>query len=211
MPHPVNMVVYSDYICPWCYVAAARLKRLKEEYGDKVSIIWKSFLLIPRGRPPTFSLTNYIAHTNQSRARANEEEPDLNYKLLSPDTKLPSSSVPAHEAAKCTVLQGEAAFGRYHWALLQANFSQLRDISSRDVLISLAKEVGLDVNRFTADLDSGALREKVMAEYEQAVKESRFQGIPTVILDDKAVLEAAVPIQVYRQAVGRLLSARTKA
>ena len=55
------------------------------------------------------------------------------------------------------------------------------------------------------------MRAKVMAEYEQAVQDSQFQAVPTAILDDKAVLEAAVPLQVYRQAVERLLSGRAKA
>ena len=48
---PVNLIVYSDYLCPWCYNAAVRLRRLEGELGADLHLEWRSFLLRPRPDP----------------------------------------------------------------------------------------------------------------------------------------------------------------
>src|SRR5262249_33867144 len=47
MNAPVRLIVTSDYLCPWCYVAAVRLRRLQEEFGERLALVWQSFLLRP--------------------------------------------------------------------------------------------------------------------------------------------------------------------
>src|SRR5262249_20962277 len=44
METPVRLIVWSDYLCPWCYVAATRLHRLGEEFGDQIHLEWRSYL-----------------------------------------------------------------------------------------------------------------------------------------------------------------------
>ena len=90
-------------------------------------------------------------------------------------------------------------------ALLRAPIEENRDISSREVLISMAEENGLDVDRFISDFDSGEQEARVLAEYEEIAKDRQFSGIPTVVFGNRAMLEGAVPVEMYRQAVRRLL------
>src|SRR5262249_21906184 len=67
MGAPVRLIVWSDYLCPWCYVAATRLHRLREEFGDQVELEWRSYLLRPHpDRAPT--LEQFRTYT-QSWAR----------------------------------------------------------------------------------------------------------------------------------------------
>src|SRR4029077_1139370 len=51
-PAPVRLIVWSDYLCPWCYVAATRLHRVQEEFGDRVELEWRSYLRRPYPAPP---------------------------------------------------------------------------------------------------------------------------------------------------------------
>lgn len=200
MSQPLEIVVYSDYVCPWCYVASARLLMLEEEYGDRIAVNWKSFLLNPHGsRPPQYP----VARRNQGRLRAADEEASLNIVPWPADKALPDSSMPAHEAAKCAQAQGREAFERYHMALMKAYFSDCRDISDRPELISLAEEVGLDVGKFISDLESDWPEKEVLGEYGEAVEDGNVIGVPTVIIGERAVLEAAVPLALYRRAVQR--------
>jgi len=205
MNQPLRIDIYLDYVCPWCYIASARLLRLKEEYGGAITISWKSFPLDPYNLKPKFAL-NVI---NENRRRAGKEEPDLHFASWPEDKALPGSSMPAHEAAKCAQEQGREAFERYHMALLEAYSSHNRDISDRQVLVSLAEAVQLDVVKFTASLDGGLAQRSVFLEYEEALERGDIYGVPTVVFDGRAVLETAVPLEVYRQAVRRLGNPQT--
>jgi predicted DsbA family dithiol-disulfide isomerase len=200
MSQPLDIAVYFDYICPWCYVATVRLLMLKEEFGEKIAINWKSFPLDPFGARPKYPL----ALLNQGRIRAGMEQDGLSIKPWPEDRALPASSMPAHEAARCARMQGREAFDRYHIALMKAYFSHCRDISDRSVLVSLAEEVHLDVSKFIADLESDLPKSVVLAEHEEAVNDGNIIGVPTVIIGQRAVLEAAVPLELYRRAVQRL-------
>ncbi len=200
MSQPLNIDIYLDYICPWCYIASARLLRLKEEYQEGIVINWKSFLLDPHVLGPKY----HIARVNESRFRAGMEERSLHFEPWPEDRALPDSSMPAHEAAKCAQMQGRGAFEHYHMALMKAYSSHCKDISSRQVLVSLAEEVQLNVKRFISDLKSGLPQRRVLLEHEEAVKKGYIVGVPTVIIGERAVLEATVPLEVYKQTVQRL-------
>lgn len=201
MGNRINITVYSDYLCPWCYIAAVRLQRIEEEYGERVDVTRKSFPLLRQ----EIKGYDFRPHMTRSWLRAREEESSIGFNPWPDTTPLPSSSLPAQEAAKCARLQGKDAFGRFHMLLLKALFEQNRDISDREVLISLAAEAKLDKERFTSDFDSVAQRDEVLADYREGVEDTRFSGVPTAILSETAVLEGAVPIEIYRRAVDVLL------
>jgi len=201
MGNRVNITVYSDYLCPWCYIAAVRLQKIEEEYGERVCVTWKSFPLI-LGEIIGHDRRAHMAH---SWLRAGEEEGSIRYNLWPESSPLPTSSLPAQEAAKCAALQGEEAFKRFHMLLLRAFFEQNRDISSRDVLISISQEAQLDMERFNSDFDSRSQREKVLADYREGKNDTGFTGVPTAIFGDQFALEGAVPIEMYRRAVDVLL------
>ena len=113
MSGPVRLDVFSDYLCPWCYNAAVRLRDVEQAYGDRVRLHWRTFPLIPDrqlGRRTS-------ARTREGRERAATEEPRAHFVVPDVDTPLPSSSVPALTAAKCVERQGEAVFQRFHDAL----------------------------------------------------------------------------------------------
>ena len=38
MSKPV-LEVFSDYVCPWCYLASARVARLQKEHGVQVRMV----------------------------------------------------------------------------------------------------------------------------------------------------------------------------
>ena len=197
----IKITVYSDYLCPWCYIAAVRLNRIEEEYGERVDVTWKSFPLLHH-RIEGYDLRLRMTH---SWLRAEWEEPSICYNAWPDSIPLPTSSLPAQEAAKCAQLQGKEAFRCFHMLLLRAFFEQNRDISDRQVLLALAAEAQLDEERFAYDFDSGSQRDEVLTDYRQGVEDTRFSGVPTAIFGDTVVLEGAVPIELYRRAVDVLL------
>ena len=55
----VQIDVWSDYVCPFCYLEEPVLERIAEGYGERVRIDWRPFEL----RPTLCQHSNRIAHT----------------------------------------------------------------------------------------------------------------------------------------------------
>ena len=121
----------------------------------------------------------------------------------------PSSSMAAQIAGKCALLQGKAAFERFHHAVFRAFFHDYRDISDRDVLVSLAADSGLDVERFRADADGSSQEDVVFAEFEEGRSAYEGWGVPLAIFDGRFPLGGAVPIEMYRRAIDLCLASNT--
>jgi predicted DsbA family dithiol-disulfide isomerase len=196
MKVPVDITVYSDYLSPWCFVLAVRLRRIKVEYGDSVSITWKSRPMVVGDIPGR----QISPHSVESRERANFEEEGL-FNPWDENKDYPSSSMPAQVAAKCALQQGEEAFERFHNAVFQAFFRDCRDVSKPEVLFSLAADAGLDMERFSADFTSDERRREVLADAEEVRSRYAGWGIPLTVVCGRMPIEGAAPTDVYRHAV----------
>ena len=186
-------------------MAAVRLQKLREEYDDTLTIDWKSFPLIPG----VLQNRKFSTHSAESWRRADQEEEGVHFKLWNPSMDCPASSMPALEAAKCAESRGKDVFAHFHMALMKAHFEQNRDISDREVLIVLARETGLDVERFASDLDNSSQRGKIVAEYLEAREKYPGFGIPTAVFQDRYPIVGAVPLSVYRRIIDKLLNRST--
>ncbi len=58
------------------------------------------------------------------------------------------------------------------------------NISDREVLISLAKKTGLDIDRFISDFDGGLREKEVLADYEDGQFEYQGWVVPLAIIGD---------------------------
>src|SRR5678816_1967053 len=45
MPHPIKLEVFTDFVCPWCYLATPRVEKLKRNF--KIEVQWVYFPLHP--------------------------------------------------------------------------------------------------------------------------------------------------------------------
>lgn len=203
MSEPVRLVVWSDYLCPWCYVAAVRLHRLEEELGGRVALEWRTFLLRPdpsRRR----SLEEFRAYT-QSWLRPAAEPDAPVFRPWEGDAGPPSHSVPPHLVAKAAATLGRPAFDRMHARLLAAYFAENRDITHADTLRALWDEVGLPAEAFARAADPALLQE-VVDQHNDAVTRG-LNGVPAVMMAGNDVpLPGALPLDSYRRWVQRALA-----
>lgn len=164
----------------------------------------RSFLL----RPEPDATATFTSYRDMHWRQAQAQEEAGEFTIPSIGTPLPSGSFPGQEAAKAAKHQGTALFRAYHARLFKAFFQEHRNLTERAVLEELAAEVGLDLELFRADLQSGACREEVIADHLEAVSRYGITGIPTVIVDGKEAIVGAVPTEVYRSVITRLLEAQ---
>ena len=59
----VRLDVWSDYVCPFCYLELPQLARLQEEFGDQLAIEWHAFELRPEPTPTLDPAGDYLRRT----------------------------------------------------------------------------------------------------------------------------------------------------
>ena len=208
----LRLIVYSDYLCPWCVNADARLRRLESEYAGRVELQFKSFLLRPQPRPEPRDARHAAETLEKFRTYTRgwariAAEPDAGaLRPWTSDEGPPSHSIPAHRAAKAAARHGREAFRRMHERLLRAYFVEHRDISREPVLRELWRDVSLPEADFAAHRDDPALLEAVLADHDEALRLGAT-GVPAVRLDgNEAVVVGAQPVALYRRWIDRALA-----
>ena len=200
----VTLEVWSDYLCPWCNVAATRLHLLEDEFGDDLELRWKSYLLRPQPEPGR-DLEKFRRYTESWR-RAAEEEPRAEFRVWASDEGPPSHSVPAHLVAKAAAALGPAEFQRVHRALLHAYFAENRDVSNARTLWALWAECGLPEAALERVTDPALMR--AVAEEHNLAVELGVGGVPAVrMVGNDVAITGAQPLEIYRRWVRRALAA----
>jgi len=197
----VRLVVYSDYLCPWCNVGSVRLHRLQAELGGELELEWRSFLLRPRP-DPTRTLDKFRTYT-RSWLRPAAEEPEAEFRVWESDEGPPSHSVPPHLVAKAAAAVGPDAFERMHRRLLRAYFAENRDITDAQTLRALWQELGLPAAVFERADDPEILRQ-VVDQHNEAI-EIGVTGVPAVRAANlDTAITGAHPVEMYRRWVEKL-------
>jgi predicted DsbA family dithiol-disulfide isomerase len=202
---PVRLTVWSDYLCPWCYVAATRLHRLRDELAGSVALEWRSYLLRPYPNAAR-TLEEFRAYT-RTWARPAAEPDAPAFRQWESDAGPPSHSMPPHLVAKAAATFGADAFERMHERLLRAYFGENRDVTDAGTLVALWEETGLPGGEFARAGDQ-ALAEVVVREHNEAVSLG-LTGVPAVQMAGNDVpLPGALPYDSYRRWVERALERR---
>jgi predicted DsbA family dithiol-disulfide isomerase len=195
LPRHLEITVYQDVLCPWCYVAEARLEPLRRELGDAVRWNWRPYALrIDDGALSEKERASWSAQTR--RAQREPEGAHLSDALwIGADA--PSSSVPPLLALEAARLQGEDAYHAFLGTLRRAALEQAVNVARRDVLFEIAGALRLDMNRFTAAFQSPETRRLVVQEYRMAA-ERGVRGAPALVLGNRWMICGLRELSEYR-------------
>ncbi len=201
---PAHLIVYSDYLCPWCYNASVRLHRLEEEFGSDLHLEWRAFLLRPQNRERR-NLEKFRAYTQSWLVPAAEPDSGL-FQVWSSAAGPPGYSVPPHLLAKAAAAIGTDAFRAVHQSLLRAYFTDNRDITDRDTMLAIWLENDLPRAGFDR-IEDPAIEQAVLEEHREAMRIG-ITGAPSIrAADNDTAALGAFPMETYRRWVQRLLAA----
>jgi predicted DsbA family dithiol-disulfide isomerase len=197
----LELEVFSDYLCPWCHLAAHRLRILEAEQAGALRLRWRSYLLRPHPEPGR-DLLQFVRYTQGWLRPAGEPDAPL-FRVWQSTQGPPSHSLPPHLVARAARRLGEAAGRAMHERLLRAYFEENQDISREDVLRELWRDAGLADAAFAGWADPALVRETI-DDHNEAV-ELGMTGVPAVrALGSDAFVMGAQPLEVYRRWVARL-------
>ncbi|QSQ11608.1 DsbA family oxidoreductase [Myxococcus landrumensis] len=212
-PHkPLQVTVYQDVLCSWCYLADLRLDVLRQELGEAVR--WSV-------RPYPLRLHDVLPTEREKRGLVEEvqraqRESDATAPLLSTDLWLggdpPRSSVPALAALEAARLQGPQARAFLARAMQRAALEQGVNVSRTDVVFELASRVGLAMNEFSAAFRSEETRRLILDEHRDATARG-VRGVPTLVIGGRWMLCGLRELTEYREHIlacmGRVAAPRS--
>ena len=185
-------------------MGAVGLDTVRREFGGRLRLEWKSYLLRPHPEPK--SLEAFRRYTRSWKRPASAPQAPV-FNPWAGDEGPPSHSLPAQVALKAAACQG--LFEPFHLALMKAYFSDSRDISARETLVDIARNCGLDSAAFAVALDDEELARGVVDEHNQALQ-AGVSAVPTVVVDGVLPLPGAQDAAVYRRVIEKRLELQSR-
>ena len=199
-PDSFKLTIFSDYICPWCYVGQGVVEKLKREY--QIDLEWRPFYLY--FDTPTEGL-ELPDHVIQARAAGSEERlsqiASLNGLPFVSTQRIYNTRL-AHEATEYAREHGKA--NEFHSVIFRKVYAEGCDISQWEVLRSAAFEVGLDVEEMQSSVEGGKYTAEVAGQVEQAYAIG-VTGVPTYVINKRYAIVGAQPYEAFKNALARIL------
>jgi len=189
----VRVDIWSDVVCPWCAIGAARFERALAQFDGPIQVRLHPFQLDPEAPVPGEPARRRYAKKFGDEAAAMLErvteaasEEGLRFDF---DRAITPNTFDAHRALGYARRDG--ADRVLEKALFTAYFSDGLDVSDRDVLERLATDAGCDGADLRRYLESDAGVEEVTNELNSAFDRG-IRGVPTFIFEEEFVVPGAV-------------------
>jgi predicted DsbA family dithiol-disulfide isomerase len=200
----IRVEVWSDVVCPWCYLGKRRLERAVQESGADATVVHRSYQLDPGAttvRPTATMLAEKYrlgadqVDTMQREMEARAAADGLEYHL---DGQLSGNTFDAHRLLHLAADRDrqDAMAER----LFRAHFTEQRSVFDAASLTDLAGEVGLDTAEVAAALAGDDYTEAVQADIAQA-RAYGVTGVPFFVFDARIGVSGAQPVELLRTAL----------
>ncbi len=203
--------IFSDPICPWCYIGKARLEKALEQRPDHPFIVeWHPYMLNP-GMPiegmdrREYLQTKFGPPDDVVKAYLPVSEAATEAGLamdLSKITRTPST-LDAHRLIHWASLDGRQ--NAVVNALFKAYFVQGKDISEHSVLQAIAQDCGLDHDVIACLLETDADADDIRAR-DADIRARGLQGVPGFLVGRTYVVSGAHPTEFWVQVIDDLMA-----
>lgn len=198
MGKKIKIEVWSDFVCPFCYIGKRRLETAldKFEYKDEVELVFKSYELDPLAKKKydeninqiiakKYGITVEQAKKSNEQIVAQAKELGLNYNF---EDLIPTNTFDAHRLAHYAKSEGK--MNELTERILKAYFVDSLNISEHNVLAGLAGEAGIDTQKALEVLKSDSYTSEVRKDEEDASR-LKISGVPYFVINSKYSINGA--------------------
>ncbi|MFA9516542.1 DsbA family protein [Halopenitus sp. H-Gu1] len=196
------LVVYSDYVCPFCYLGRVALDRYEEARGSSVELEWRPFDLRGHKRGPDGEIRSDVEDGKDDeyyeQAEANVRKLQERYGAeMARTLRRDVDSWPTQQASLYVRETEPSKWRAFDEALLNALWKADRDIGDRDVIAGVAADVGLDSGAVRSATNDEEWADRLREAFSDA-REFGISGVPTWIYDDHTARGAVPPEHLER-------------
>lgn len=211
--------IWSDVVCPWCYLGARRLDAALDEVGRQdIEVRWRAFQLDPAAPSEPGDLRAAMERkygpgafdAMTGRLEGLGREVGIDYRF---DRALRVNTADAHRliawAGSGDVMAADSVPGGDETAdtatsdtavttaqsllverLFDDYFTQGADVGRHDTLVEAAGSVGLDQDQAGEMLVAGSWSDQIRSDQAEA-QERGISGVPAFVIDDDRVIPGA--------------------
>src|SRR6266436_4997630 len=196
----LNLEVYSDAICPWCYIGKRRLEKAQRILGERyeLRVIWRPFELNPSMPREGMDRKAYRSAKFGSWAKSQALDAEVAKEGATEGLTFAHAKIErtpntfdSHRLVWLAGTQGKQ--DTVVEAIFRAYFVQGKDIGDRSVLVEIAATAGLDRDRVARFLASDEGRAEVREEEAEA-QGLGLRGVPLFVLNGKYVTSGAADV-----------------
>ncbi len=213
----LRIEIWSDVICPWCYIGKTRFDQAVERLGDEIDleVTYRAYQLDPTARP---GVTEPVAeaysrkfggpdqaHQVISRVTSAAAEDGIDMRL---DRALRANTLLAHRLLWwASTPECPASQAAVQDRLMRAYFTDGDDIGDPERLAELLSDLGVDPAATTDFLAGDAGVAEVAGEIERA-GEHGISAVPTFVVDGQWAIPGAQDVDTFERVLRRLAERR---
>ena len=207
----MKIEVWSDYVCPFCYIGKKQLEKAIQDTGlaGQVEVVYKSYQLDPNtpSNSPKSMYEALAGKYGMSIEKAKEmtqgvaaraQEVGLTYNF---DDAMVENTLKAHRIVKWAQQQGDVS--QLVEVLLHSYFIEAKRIGQDDVLLAIIEELGYDRKQAAEVLASDVFADEVKSDIQEGVQLG-VRGVPFFVLNQKYGISGAQPQEVFENTLLQL-------
>ena len=200
----ITVDIVSDVVCPWCIIGYKKLEKAMAQFEGQArfELAWHAFELNPSMPPEGQDIAEHMAQkygatpeqSKANRERLRDAGSELDFEFSYSDKMRMVNTFDAHRLLHWAAETGNQTALKL--ALFKAHFTDGKDVSDHDILVSVASSVGLDEERARDLLSTNLFAEDVRAT--EAEWQDRFiTGVPAFIFNKKFMVPGAQETEVF--------------
>lgn len=205
----MKVEVWSDFVCPFCYIGKVRLEKALAQFShkDDVEVEFKSFELDPNaplysGKSIHESLAEKygmsIEQAKQNNAQIGAQAAQIGLTFNFDEMK-PTNTFDAHRLAKFAKEHGKEQ--DITEKLLYAYFTEAKNIGDAGMLADIAEDVGLDRQELLHVLNNKAIYANDVRADQRQAQQLGITGVPFFVIDQKYAISGAQPLETFAGAL----------
>lgn len=208
--------IWSDVVCPFCYIGKKRLGHVAQEAGIDLEIHWHSFQLDPDA-PAKHDLSN-TERLAKKYGRSVEQMQDMQRDIATMAAaegidfqwELANSGNTFNAHRIIHLAQSKGLGNEAEEAFFHAYMTEGLSIGEREVVEEIASRIGLDHAEVEFVLDTKEFADFVEHDEMIAREQLKVTGVPFFVFDQKLALSGAQPREVFLQVLEQAQQANVK-
>lgn len=204
-----TITVYSDYVCPFCYLGRRSLEEYRDGRAESLEIDWHPFDLRAHKRGPDGEIDHSVddgkdeAYFEQVRRNVDRLREAYDAEEMLDLDELPDGvdSLSAQVASLYVESEHPDRWLAFDEAVFEALWVDGRDVGDVDVLADVAADVGLDADEIRAAVADEEYRDRLREAFDEAQRHG-VTGVPTFAYEGHAARGAVPPEQLERLVEG---------
>ncbi|EPF70446.1 DsbA family oxidoreductase [Acinetobacter rudis] len=195
--------IWSDVVCPFCYIGKKRLEHVAAEAGLELEVHWHSFELDPDA-PSTHDTSN-TERLAKKYGRSFEDMQAMERNIaeiaategieFNWENANSGNSFNAHQIIH--LAQSKGLGSKAKEAFFHAYMTEGLAIGEREILEDIASRIGLDHGEVEDVLNSNSFAEFVRHDEKIAHEQLKVTGVPFFVFDQRIALAGAQPREVF--------------